>query len=184
MEDFHMNRSAFYRKLKTPLCLAPVVLSLSIAGSAFGAEGGGGLTVIPDGSLFIQLANFLLLIWVLNLIVYRPIRNVLIQRKEKISGLEQSIETSQRDVTEKEEAYASGIREARTKGLKEKEELINQASEEEKAIIAKINEKAQADLAQIREKVAQDADDARKSLMKDVDNLAEIIGQKILGRAL
>jgi F-type H+-transporting ATPase subunit b len=184
MEDFHMNRSAYYRNLKTPLCLAPVFLSLLKAGSAFGAEGGGGLTVIPDGSLLIQIANFLLLIWVLNLIVYRPIRNVLIQRKEKISGLEQSIDTFQRDVAEKEEAYAGGIREARTKGLKEKEKLINQGTEEEKAIIARINEKAQADLAQIREKVAKDADEARKSLMKDVDNMAEIIGQKILGRAL
>ncbi len=178
-----MNCSVYYRKLKTPLCLTPVVLSLSAAGAAFAAEEGG-LTVIPDGSLFIQIANFLLLIWVLNLIVYRPIRNVLIQRKEKISGLEQSIETFQQDVTEKEEAYASGIREARTKGLKEKEALVNEATEEEKAIIAKINEKAQADLAQIREKVARDAEEAKKSLMKDVDNLADIIGQKILGRAL
>jgi F-type H+-transporting ATPase subunit b len=184
MEDFRMNRSVLHRKLKTLLSLAPVAVSLLNAGSVFGAEGGGGLTVIPDGSLFIQIANFLFLIWVLNLILYRPIRNVLIQRKEKVSGLEESIEAFQRDVTEKEEAYAGGIREARVKGLQAKESLINAAAEEEKAIVAKINEKAQADLAQVREKVAKDADAVRKSLMQEVDNIAEIIGQKILGRTL
>ena len=85
-----------------------------------------------DISLVIQIVNFLFLIWVLNVILYRPIRNILIKRDEKVKGLEQGIETCKRDTMEKEEAFADGIKEARAKGLKEKEDLIAEASEEEK----------------------------------------------------
>ncbi|MFC1858465.1 ATPase, partial [Thermodesulfobacteriota bacterium] len=76
-----------------------------------------------DISLVIQVVNFLFLIWVLNLILYRPIRNILIKRDEKINGLEQGIEAFKRDTKEKEEAFADGIKEARAKGIKEKEDL-------------------------------------------------------------
>lgn len=156
------------------------------AGIVFASEegGGGGLTVIPDWTTTIQIANFLFLIWVLNLILYRPIRKVLLQRKDKITGLEQSIRAASDDVLDKEAAYASGIKEARAKGMQAKEELLSAAADEERQIIEKINEKAQAELARVREKVAREADDARASLMQEIDGFAAAIGQKILGRAI
>ena len=50
-----------------------------------------------DGSLFIQIANFIFLILVLNMVLFKPIRKVLVQRQEKISGLEKDIETADKD---------------------------------------------------------------------------------------
>ena len=152
----------------------------------YGAEegSGGGLTVIPDASVFIQIANFLVLIWVLNLVLFKPIRSVLIRRREKVAGLEQSADTATKDLQEKEEAYAKGIKEARTRGLKEKEMLIDQAAEEERQIIAKINERAQADLSEVRNEIAKDEEAAKKTLVKEIDGFASAIGEKILGRAI
>lgn len=162
-----------------------VLLSLSgSAGVAFGAEGGGGLTVIPDWTFWVQLANFLFLIWVLNLILYRPIRNVLIQRKEKISGLEENIESSHKDVEEKEDAFNKAIRAARAKGLEMKDNLLAEAADEEKKIISAINEKAQADLVEVRGKIGKDAQAAKEILMQEVDGFATAISEKILGRAV
>ena len=43
-----------------------------------------------DYSLIIQIINFLFLIWVLNSLVFRPIRNILTQRRDKIDGMEQT----------------------------------------------------------------------------------------------
>ena len=84
----------------------------------------------------------------------------------------------------KETTYASGIREARKKGLQEKDALINAATEEEKAIIDKINAEALAELNAVKEKVAKEVDVARGALLKDVDSFASEIGVKILGRAV
>jgi len=136
-----------------------------------------------DGSLFIQIINFLFLIWALNVILYKPIRNILIQRKEKITGLEQNIDACNSDVKEKDDAFTSGLKESRANGAKEKEALIQAATDEEKMIIEKINQKAQADLAEVREKVAEDAESVRASLLKELDNIAIAISHKILGRA-
>ena len=164
---------------------ASVTLSfLSTTLPVTAAEGGGGLTVIPDWTFLLQMANFLILMWILNVILYKPIRNVLIQRKNKVSGLEESIVSSQKDVKEKEEAFMLGIRDARAKGLKEKERLVTEATEEEKKIIAKINARAQADVAEVRGQIAKEAEAARESLMQEIDDFSEAIGQKILGRTI
>ena len=137
-----------------------------------------------DGSLFIQIVNFLFLIWILNVILYKPIRNVLIQRKEKIGGMEQKIEKAAKDAEDKEGAFASGIREARAEGIKERDALIQEANQEEKRIVEEINKKAQANLAQVREKIAKEADGVRGSLQSEIEAFAQAIGEKILGRAI
>ncbi len=158
-----------------------ILASLWFAGVAFGE---GGITVVPDWTLWVQIANFLLIVWVLNIILFRPIRNILIQRKEKITKLDQNIETSDKEAKEKNEAFDSGIRDARAKGLSEKSALLNEAADEEKEIIDKINQKAQADLAEVRQKIAKDAEAVRASLQKEIDTFASAISEKILGRAV
>jgi len=158
-------------------------LALSLvpfAGIAFGAS----ISVIPDVSLFVQIANFLIIIWLLNTILYRPIRNILIQRKEKITSLEQNIDKLDENAAEKDEAFLSGVKAARAKGLSEKEALLKQGAEEEKKIIEQINKKAQASLAEIREKIAKDSENVRASLYKEIDTFANAISEKILGRAV
>ena len=137
-----------------------------------------------DGSLFIQIANFLVLIWLMNIVVYRPIRKILIERKEKVKGLEEGIEGRLKDALEKDEEFSKGIREARARGMEEKEALLQQAAAEEKQIIAKINEKAQAEMGEVRTKIAADIDAVRSSLQSQVDDFAAAIGQKILGRTV
>ena len=78
-------------------------LATSLAlGSSGGSESSGGVTVMPDWTVGIQIINFLVILWILNLILYRPIRNILRQRKEKIDGLETSIETYSEDAQEKD----------------------------------------------------------------------------------
>jgi len=136
-----------------------------------------------DGSLIIQIINFLFLIWALNVVLYKPIRKILIQRKEKITGLEQNIDASNIDIKEKDDAFISGLKEARAKGMGEKDALLQVATDEEKTIIEKINQKAQADLAEVREKVAKDAEGVRVSLQEELDDIAIAISHKILGRA-
>ncbi|MCP4630429.1 MAG: ATP synthase F0 subunit B [bacterium] len=140
--------------------------------------------VTPDSSTFIQIINFVFLIWVLNVLLYKPIRKILAQRKEKIDDLELSIETSDKGAEEKDAAFAAGIKEARANGFKEKEALMQEATDEEKKIIAEINSKAQAELAEVRENIRKEADVVRESLKKEVDNFANQIFLKILGRTV
>ena len=181
-----MRISGVYRKgfpIFIMLALICLVFPQIVLGSS-GESGGGGVVVTPDGSIILQIVNFLFTIWVLNILLYRPIRKILTQRKEKVSGLELAIETSNNDVREKDDAFAVGIKEARARGFKEKDALLQQAADEEKSIIADINRKAQAGLTQVREQIKKDAEVARKSLQSEIDDFANQISQKILGRAV
>lgn len=137
-----------------------------------------------DGSLFIQIVNFLFLIWIMNVVLYKPIRNVLIRRKEKMGGLEQNIASAVNDAKEKEESFANGIKEARSRGMKKKDALIQEATQEEKRIVEEINKKAQANMTEIREKISKEAEGVQASLQKEIDSFAQAIGEKILGRAI
>jgi F-type H+-transporting ATPase subunit b len=137
-----------------------------------------------DGSLFIQMVNFLFLIWIMNVILYKPIRNVLVRRKEKMGGLEKNIAGAVDAVKEKEESFINGIKEARSRGMKKKEALIQEATQEEKRIVEEINKKAQENMMEIREKISKEAEGVQSSLQKEIDSFARAIGEKILGRAI
>ena len=141
------------------------------------------IKVIPDISTLYQMVNFLVLLFVLNLVLYKPIRKVILERKAKIKGMQKKAEKAKSDLIAGEEAYKDGLKVARAEGLKEKETFIDEASKEEKEILDKINKKAQANFAQIKEKVAKETEQARKSLEGEVEVYARAIGEKILGRA-
>jgi F-type H+-transporting ATPase subunit b len=141
------------------------------------------ITVIPDSSLVIQMINFLVLLYVLNLVLYKPIRKVLLERKAKIEGMQDGAEKASADLVAGEDAYKNGLREARADGLKKKEAFIEEASGEEREIIDRINKKAQANLAEIKKQVTDETEQARKALEGEVEAYAKAIGEKILGRA-
>ncbi|MCG8683453.1 MAG: ATP synthase F0 subunit B [Desulfobacterales bacterium] len=141
------------------------------------------ITVIPDGSALIQMVNFLVLLFILNLVLYKPIRNVILERKAKVDGLETGVEKASADLEGQKDAYKNGLKQARGEGLKKKEAFIEEASAEEKEIIDQINKKAQENFAQIKQQVAEETEQARKALEAEVDAYAKAIGEKILGRA-
>jgi F-type H+-transporting ATPase subunit b len=137
-----------------------------------------------DYTFFIQMANFIALIFILNAILYKPIRKILIERKKKIQGYEEGIEGLQRDASEKEETFQAKIGEAKTKGFQEKEALKQTGQEEEKQLISEINQKAQAELEAVRGQIAKDAEVARRGLQRDIKVFSAAIAKKILGRAV
>ncbi len=139
--------------------------------------------VSVDGSLFIQIVNFLFLLYALNLVLFKPVRKILLERKEKIDSLAKGVETLSSKASDKDNAYKEGLKSARTEGLKKKETFVEQASQEEKEILERINKKAQANLAAIRTQVAEETAKARLALEKEVEAFAKAIGEKILGRA-
>jgi F-type H+-transporting ATPase subunit b len=141
-----------------------------------------GISVMPDSSVIWQIINFLVLIWILNLVLYRPIRNVIAQRQEKMAGLDKSIERFEQDAQARDSARSEGLSEARANGLKEKNSMLEAAAAEEKKIIEEFNQKAQQTIAENKEKIAKDVESAAADLQAKVDMFAADIGRKMLGR--
>ena len=130
----------------------------------------------------IQIVNFLILIFALNVILYKPIRKILIERRTKVEGLSNGIDATGRQAVEKDQAFNAGLKEARAKGQKAKEEMVQAAAEEERKVIGQILDKARDELVAVQSQVAKDVDAVKAALEKDVDAFADAITQKILGR--
>jgi F-type H+-transporting ATPase subunit b len=134
-------------------------------------------------TLFIQIANFLLVIFILNIVLYKPIRSILRQRKSKMEGLEESITATGRAAEDKGQAFTNGLKDSRLKGQKQKEDVLQAAALEEKTIVDRINAKAQEDLAAVKAQIAKDTEAVRNTLENEIDAFANAITKKILGRA-
>ena len=139
--------------------------------------------VSVDWTLGVQIVNFIVLIFILNIVLYKPIRSILLQRKSKIEGLEEGISSAEKQAEEKDRAFADGIKQARVKGQKEKEALMQAAGDEERTLIERINADAKKDMEAMKSSIAKDTDAVRASLEKEIDAFADAISQKILGRA-
>jgi F-type H+-transporting ATPase subunit b len=137
-----------------------------------------------DYSLFVQIVNFVLLIFIMNAILYKPIRNILAERKKKVKGYQEAIQGLEDDAAQTEQTFQTNVAEAKTKGFQEKEALKQAGQEEERRLIDEINQKAQADLEVVRAQIAKDAEDARGRLKGEIATFSEAIAEKILGRAV
>lgn len=137
-----------------------------------------------DGSILIQIVNFVFLIWVLNLVCYRPIRAVLRQREQTVGGYENQIKALDSETKAKDAAYEGGLKDARVNGIRKRDDLVAAAAAEEKQLIASINQKAQAEMAEIRVRIERDARKVSEALQQEIDIYVQAISQKILGRAV
>ena len=134
--------------------------------------------------LFVQMANFILLIFILNAILYKPIRNSLIERKKKIQGAEEAIEGAKRSADEAGQTFKTKMGDAKMKGHQEKEALKEAGQEEQKRLLDEIHQKAQAELEAVRAQIAKDAESARDKLKDEIQAFSAAIAEKILGRAV
>ncbi|MCW7755094.1 ATPase [Desulfobotulus sp. H1] len=142
------------------------------------------MNISVDGSLGIQILNFVVLIVVLNVVLYKPIRGILAKRRQTVEGLESSISRMRSEGDACLEAVKAGIKEARTSGVREKDAVVERVSAEEKKRIAEIQEGIQKDLEAFRVRIAAEAEEARKALTSRADVFASAIAEKILGRAI
>ena len=88
-----------------------------------------------DGTLILQIANFLVLLVVMNVILYKPIRGILAKRDEEMASRQKMIDDYQGRVEDNEEAIESGMVLARKEGYHEKESLKAQGQDEEKGVL-------------------------------------------------
>lgn len=139
--------------------------------------------VSVDWTIYVQIANFLILIFILNFVLYKPIRGIMQQRKAKFEGLADSISSASKEAEDKNQAFTDGIKSARSKGQQQKEALMQAAAEEERTIVAEINAKAKADLDAVKAQISKEAGTVKQELEKEIDTFANTITEKILGRA-
>ena len=137
-----------------------------------------------DQSLIYQIINVFLLMLILNALLYKPIRNILKQRAEKVAGLTSGGPESPIRYDQKEQDYQARLQQARKEGFEQKNLFKLEGQEEEKRLLQQANQKIEAELTQNRQRIARQVEEARKKLSGEVASFSQEIAQKILGRTI
>jgi F-type H+-transporting ATPase subunit b len=135
-------------------------------------------------SLSIQIANFLLLIFLLNIIVYRPIRNILGKRKDEISSAEALTQTLAQKTTQSSQSLDAHITETRKQGNKEREVLRSEGNQEEERMLKDTYSLVQDKIDKARRELEEARLRAKDSLQSEVRGFSANLVEKILGRGI
>lgn len=137
-----------------------------------------------DYSLFIQIANFLFLIFLLNIVAYRPIRGILNRRKEEMSSTEEITQDWKRKADRNSEEFENRLLETRNEGLKEKGNIKGQGMEEERDMLLNVYSSVEENIDKARLEIQDKVSQARQSLQTEVETFSHELAEKILGRGI
>jgi F-type H+-transporting ATPase subunit b len=135
-------------------------------------------------AFFVQVVNFGILVLVLNIFLYKPIRKVLAERRQVVDGAREKAAAVDLEVQEKMALYESRLRDAKAEAGLQRAESLKQAQTEETSVLEKARAEATVSLGTIRDRVAKEAADARILLKQQAELLSGDICEKILGRSL
>lgn len=135
-------------------------------------------------TLFIQMANFLVLIVILNYLLYKPILAILDKRKQRLDESDDEIKRLNLTVEQKAAEYEEKLRQAKQGALDKKGEILKEAADSAKAIIDEKRSKIPAMLAEFQARVSQEVDGARQVLKGQSQKISAEIAEKVLGRSL
>ena len=139
--------------------------------------------VIPDKTIFIQGLNFVAMVFLLNAVMIKPVRNIIKKRKGLMASQLEKIEGFTTDAAKQMADYEAQLTVAR----KEAGEIRNAAKDagvaEEQAMLSAAGEEASSTIQAARAEIKSQVADAMAQLTKDVDKYAEQATGKILGQA-
>ncbi len=137
-----------------------------------------------DHTLFFQLANFLILLFFLNIFLYKPIRGILAERNEKEQSLVNAIEDLDSNSEKNEKGVEEGRVQARKEGVTEKDGLKGLGREKETAILRTAASSAEGKIGDAKKDIEAKIAEVQKSLEGQVTAFSNELAEKILGRSV
>lgn len=133
-------------------------------------------------SIFVQMFNFLLLMFVLNKILYKPILKILEEREKKISEGQQEVKDLATQGNKLVATYNEKLQAAKVEAMASKANARKQAVEQVNAVIQDARGKAEQEILQVRQRVASEIEAAKKELEPELASMAATIAEQVLGR--
>ena len=140
--------------------------------------------ITMDITLVIQIINMFVLMFLLNRVLYTPVKKILKERSEKLQGMHAEISKYEKDAQLRQEEVDAKMAKASGKAKAALDSARADAQAAGDAKLAEIKSKADAmkekQLAEIETQIGE----ARSSLKGNLDAFATDMASKILGRAL
>ena len=141
------------------------------------------IQLVPDGTLLVHLVLVVVMVFILNRTLLKPINDILAEREKQISGRLKEAERLAAEIDEKLARYNAALHDARTEGyrLLEKERAAALKQKDEKVRLYR-EEMSKTVAAQLEQTHKQEQK-VREDLESQATAMGELISSRILRRA-
>jgi F-type H+-transporting ATPase subunit b len=142
------------------------------------------IQLVPDGTLFLHVLIILVMVYVLNRTLFRPINRILEAREKRTRGRLSEAEEIMANVGEKLTEYERALRAARTEAYALSEHERAAAMQDRQKKLDEMRAQLAASIATEKKAIQAQAEAARITLEADARRIAVEIGSRVLSRPL
>jgi F-type H+-transporting ATPase subunit b len=163
-----------------------VVLLAGVPALAWAAEehGGGGGLISVDKSLIIQVINFVILLFLLHRLLYKPL---LAKMEERSSAIKKSLDEAQAaraEASRQQEENAARLKAAYAEAAAIREQALKEAGEEQRRLVEAARAESQRMMETAKAQMDADIRRAREELRREVGDLAVSVAEKLIRKSL
>ena len=140
--------------------------------------------ITVDITLVIHIINMIVLMFVLNAILYKPVLGILEKRQGKLDTLGNDVEQFEQNARHRQAEVDKKMRQASAKAKKALDGARSEAQAAGAEKVAAIRQEADGEKEKQLADVKNQVDAARTELLDNVTGFAQEMAGKILGRSL
>ncbi len=142
------------------------------------------IQLVPDGTLILHVVIILVMVWLLNATLYKPINRILAARERRTRGRLTEAQEILESVTDKMTDYERSLRRARSEAYALTEAERAEAMKERQQKLIEMRAQLAESIAHEKEGINGQAAEARVTLDTESRRLAREIGARVLNRPL
>ncbi len=135
-------------------------------------------------TMIYQAINFLALIFILNVLLYKPILKVMDRRSEKIQKSEDEVKDLNLTIEKKVAEYEATIQKAKMEAMGQRNEILQEGAKASKEILDAARSEITGMMDAFQEKMNAEMEKARQVLYTQSKGISMEIAEKVLGRSL
>ena|ERR1051325_3242724 len=140
------------------------------------------IQLVPDGTLILHVIIILVMVFVLNATLYKPINRILEAREKRTRGRMSEAQEIMTDVSQKLANYEKQLRQARADAYALSEQERTAAMQERQQQLNEMRAQLANSIAKEKQVIAEQAEGARASLENESRKIASEISSRVLNR--
>lgn len=169
------------RTLGLVLLTLILLVSPALAAEEAGHEGG---LINLDKSLVIQMINFLVLLFILWKLLYKPLVAKMEERTQAIKKSLEEAQAARADAERQRQQHAAQIQAAMSEAQAIRATALKEAAEEQRRLVEAARAEAAKLVASAKAEMEQDIRRARGQLRQEVGDLAVQIAERLIKQSL
>jgi F-type H+-transporting ATPase subunit b len=142
------------------------------------------IQLVPDGTLLLHVLIILLMVYVLNTTLLKPINRILEARDKRTRGRLSEAQEILRDVSQKLSEHERALRQARGEAYALSEHERAEAMQDRQVKLNQMRQQLTDSTAKEKETIQHQAEEARGLLDAESHRLAREIGARVLSRPI